>query len=149
MTDKQSLPKSYSSPHERQWAEVEVIQSIYTTEYEVLKYPWKLVEHPPYFVLHLSISELPSDHSVANKNETTKTNVIAAVGVAFKMTKLYPEEVPEIQVTRKRGCTEGQAEALHSMLLVKAQELKGFEMVFDLAELVKVCLSNQLYHPFH
>lgn len=138
MADEQSLPKSYSSPNERQWAEVEVIRSIYTTEYEALKYPWKLVEHPPYFVLHLSISELPNDHSIATKNETNKVNVTAAVDVTFKMSKLYPDEVPEIHVTKKKGCTQGQAETLHSMLLTKAQELKGLEMVFDLAELVKV-----------
>lgn len=139
MADKQPLPKSFSSPHERQWAEVEVIRSIYTTEYEALKYPWKLAEHPPYFVLHLSITEPLNDQTGA-----TKTNVIAVVDVTFKMSKLYPDEVPEIQVMRKRGCTQGQAEALQSMLISKAQELRGLEMVFDLAELVKVSLIGQI-----
>ena len=126
MGDEHSIPKSFSSRHERQWAEVEVIKSIYTSEYEALKYPWKLVEHPPYFVLHLSIHGFSNDdNATVVKNEGSKMMVIAAIDLTFKMSKSYPDEVPEIQVTRKKGCTQAQAEALQSMLIVKGTRIKG------------------------
>lgn len=139
--------RSYSSHHERQWAEVAAIRAIYSLEFEELAYPWKIAEHPPLFVLHLSIGEAgaPSLPAPAGGNADRGGKavpvVVAAVDVEFKMGRLYPDEVPEISVARRKGCSQGQAESLGALLAQKARELTGYEMVFDLAELAKVHLG--------
>ncbi|KAI9217821.1 hypothetical protein BC828DRAFT_417807 [Blastocladiella britannica] len=124
---------------ERQMLEVTAIQSIFHDEYSPLKHPpnpWKVKDRrppPPYFMLRL---RLPSDPAL------DAVRALAHLDLLVKFTLKYPDDPPDLSLGTHAGLPAHLLPTLLAELRAKARELRGQEMVYELATLAQEWLAR-------
>lgn len=93
--------------------------------------PWKVVPRAPEaktYQIHLrpTIEELRGP---------------VAVFLQFRFYKRYPDIVPELKIIKDRGVSDLQIAELQRIILAKAKELVGAEMIFEIASFIEEHLS--------
>ncbi|KAJ3358715.1 hypothetical protein GGF32_010055 [Allomyces javanicus] len=121
---------------ERQDNEVEAIKAIFVDEFETIttQNVWKVAPAGParpHFRLRLS----PSAEHTAIKTQVH-------LDLEVKFTRNYPHEVPELTLGKSTGVDRGQLPTLLATLRTKARELRGQEMVYELATFVQDWLAS-------
>lgn len=56
-----------------------------------------------------------------------------------RLSPTYPETVPEMHISKKRGTLSTPVLALQESLLAQAEKLRGSEMIFEIVEHARVC----------
>lgn len=112
------MSESLTSLGQRRSNEVNAIRSIYPDEFEELQPLGPTVTDR--FVIHIVIQD---DNSISY-----------SIDIEFHLSLEYPEEAPDIKVSRKRKISTPEATKIQEKLIRRAINLKGTEMLYELIE---------------
>lgn len=119
---------------ERQELEVEALEAVYDRDFQDLRSQdvWK-VDRPPEFTLRLG----PNHDSQGHLEEH------CSLVLHVKMASDYPRSVPaKLDLCQVQGLSDQMIQQLRSQLIHEAEQLKGHEMILDLAQKVAAWLTQ-------
>ncbi|KAF9427031.1 hypothetical protein BGZ76_002499, partial [Entomortierella beljakovae] len=116
---------------ELQEDELNVLQAIYMEEYQPITIPsaWGMVPTTPEFRLHL----LP---------QVEELKRYISVDLHVKFTKTYPKTMPDLKIEHARGLSTVQVQELSKLVVSRAKDLIGQEMIDELANFVREYITQ-------